>query len=83
MYYNYIKINKELLYKMDTRNNGKATSATRAKNKYRDKTYDRMELALPKGMKAQIIELVKQGKAVSNNAYVIAAIKEKMERESQ
>ena len=33
---------------MDTRNNGKATSATRAKNKYRDKTYDRMELALPK-----------------------------------
>ena len=42
-----------------------------------------MELALPKGMKAQIIELVKQGKAVSNNAYVIAAIKEKMERESQ
>lgn len=68
---------------MDTRNNGKATSATRAKNKYRDKIYDRMELALPKGMKAQIIELVKQGKAVSNNAYVIAAIKEKMERESQ
>ena len=67
--------------KIDTRNNGNATAATRAKNKYRDKKYDRMELALPKGMKAEIVERVKQGKADSNNAYVIAAIREKMERE--
>ncbi len=67
--------------KVDTRNNGKATAATRAKNKYKAKTYDRMELALPKGMKAQIVEQVQQGKAKSNNAYVIAAIIEKMERE--
>ena len=63
----------------DTKNGG--TAATRAKNKYRDKTYDRMELALPKGMKAQIVEKVKAGAAASNNAYVIEAIKEKMERE--
>ena len=67
--------------KADTRNNGNATAATRAKNKYRDKAYDRMELTLPKGMKAEIVELVEQGKADSNNAYVVAAIKEKMERE--
>lgn len=68
--------------KTDTRNNGNATAATRAKNKYRDKNYDRMELALPKGMKAEITELVNQGKADSNNAYVVAAVKEKMEREN-
>lgn len=67
--------------KIDTKNNGHATAATRAKNKYRDKKYDRMELTLPKGMKAEIMEIVKQGKANSNNAYVLAAIKEKMERE--
>lgn len=67
--------------KIDTRNNGAATAATRAKNKYRDKNYDRMELALPKGMKAEIAERVKEGKADSNNAYVVAAVREKMERE--
>ena len=43
--------------------------------------YDRMELALPKGMKAEIAERVKEGKADSNNAYVVAAVREKMERE--
>ena len=69
--------------KADTRNNGNATAATRAKNKYRDKTYDRMELTLPKGMKAEIVERVRQGKADSNNAYVVAAVKEKMERENE
>lgn len=68
--------------KVDTRNNGAATAATRAKNKYRDKNYDRMELTLPKGMKAEIVEKVKAGKADSNNAYVVAAVREKMEREN-
>lgn len=43
--------------------------------------YDRMELELPKGMKAEIAERVKEGKADSNNAYVVAAVREKMERE--
>lgn len=57
-------------------------AATIAKNKYRDKNYDRMELTLPKGMKADIAGLVEKGVASSNNAYVVSAIKEKMERES-
>lgn len=69
--------------KTDTRNNGNATAATRAKNKYRDKNYDRMELTLPKGMKTEIAERVKEGKADSNNAYVVAAVREKMERENE
>lgn len=63
------------------KNNGKSTAATRAKNKFRDKNYDRMELALPKGMKSEIAEQVKQGRADSNTAYVIAAVKEKMNRD--
>lgn len=66
-----------------TKRTGGSASATRAKNKYRDAHYDRMELALPKGLKAEIVEAVRQGKAASNNAYVIAAVQEKMEREKE
>lgn len=68
--------------KIDTRKSGNATAATRAKNKYRDKNYDRMELVLPKGMKMEIVEQVRQGKADSNNAYVVAAVREKMGRDN-
>lgn len=57
------------------------TSATRAKNKYKTKAYDRMELLLPKGTKEKIAELVKQGRASSNNNYVVTAVLEKMKRE--
>ena len=32
-------------------------AATVAKNKYRDKNYDRAELAMPKGMKAAVREV--------------------------
>ena len=56
-------------------------AATRAKRKYRDKTYDRMELSLPKGLKDEIADRVKAGKASSNTAYVVEAIREKMDRE--
>lgn len=66
--------------KTDTRNNGNATAATRAKNKYRDKNYDRMELALPKGMKAEIDKIAKEQGYSSRNEFVVAAINEKKER---
>lgn len=53
---------------------GKA--ATISKNKYRDKNYDRAELALPKGMKARIKEIAaEQGQTF--NSYIAEAIKEK------
>ena len=55
-------------------------AATRAKNKYRDNTYDRKELALPKGMK-DIIDAHAKKRGVSMNAYIIDAIVEKMEQE--
>jgi Arc/MetJ-type ribon-helix-helix transcriptional regulator len=41
-----------------------------------------MELTLPKGMKADITSLVEKGKASSNNAYVVEAVKEKYFRDT-
>lgn len=60
----------------------RGAAATAAKNKYRDKNYDRTELVLPKGMKADIKKLVDEGKASSNNAYVVEAVKEKYARDT-
>ncbi len=56
-------------------------AATAAKNKLRDKKYDRGELALPKGMKAKVKEAAKQ-QGQSFNAYVEQAIKERYLRET-
>lgn len=56
-------------------------AATVAKNKYRDKNYDRAELAMPKGMKATVREVAKrQGR--SFNDYVCEAIKEKVQQDT-
>ena len=46
-------------------------AATVAKNKYRDSNYDRMELAVPKGMKARIKEIAKAQGYSSQNNYVV------------
>lgn len=61
----------------------RGAAATKAKNKYRDLNYDRMELTLPKGMKEAVKERVAAGAAKSNNEYVTNAIREKMEREGE
>ena len=57
-------------------------AATVAKNKYRDSNYDRMELAVPKGMKARIKEIAKQQGYSSQNNYVVEAVKEKYQRDT-
>lgn len=57
-------------------------AATVAKNKYRDKNYDRMELAVPKGMKKIIEETAKEQGFSSKNSYVIEALKEKYKRDT-
>ena len=57
-------------------------AATAAKNKYRDSNYDRMELAVPKGMKARIKEIAKQQGYSSQNNYVVEAVKEKYQRDT-
>lgn len=56
-------------------------AATRAKNKFRDKAYDRMELTVPKGAKAVVIQAAKNVK-LSANAYVWEAIKEKYQKDT-
>lgn len=52
-------------------------SATTAKNKYRDKNYDRMELAVPKGMKSEIETAYKEMGYPSKNAFITDAVREK------
>lgn len=61
----------------------RGTAATKAKNKYRDNNYDRMEVTVPKGMKAAVEERVKEGAARSKNDYVVKALQEKMQREGK
>ena len=57
------------------------TAATRAKNKYRDKTYDRMEIVLPKGRKADLqIHSAAQGESL--NGFVNRAIDEAVVRDT-
>ena len=67
----------EEVYSLE-QSNGK--SSTRAKNKYRDKTYDRMEVTLPKGKKA-IIQAHAETQGESLNAYVCGAVDARMEKE--
>ena len=56
-------------------------AATKAKNKYRDKAYDRMELAVPKGLKA-IVETAAEERNLTKNAYIVEAIREKYKRDT-
>ena len=58
-------------------------AATRAKNKYRESNYDRMELTIPKGGKERIQGIAKKAGYNSCNAYILAAIEEKIEREKE
>jgi hypothetical protein len=54
--------------------------ATRAKNKYRDKTYDRMELVVPKGKKAEF-QAHAECRGESLNGFINRAADETMERD--
>ena len=57
---------------------GKA--ATRAKNKYKAKAYDRIEVVVPKGRKETIQDhAAAVGQSI--NAYVVQAVDERMERD--
>ena len=58
----------------------RGAAATAAKNKYRDGNYDRMELAVPKGMK-EAVRAAQAGYA-SFNSYIVAAVREKFLRDT-
>lgn len=57
-------------------------AAQRAVNKYMKENYDRVNLTMPKGKKEKIQEQA-DCKGMSVNAYINAAIDEKMERDSE
>lgn len=50
-------------------------AATKAKNEYTRKHYDRAEMILPKGVKAKI-EAAAKKQGMSRNEYILAAVKE-------
>lgn len=54
-----------------------ATARTRANRKYNEKSYDRIELTVPKGEKANIVAAAEKI-GMSMNSYIKAAICEKM-----
>lgn len=53
----------------------------RASNKWIAKTYDRINLTVPKGQK-EVIQTAAAAVGMSANAYIFAAVQEKMSRES-
>lgn len=66
--------------KPDTKNTGKATAATRAKNNFNSKAYDRLYPFVKAGEKAKI-ERAASAAGQSLNDYVVTAIYQRMERE--
>ena len=59
------------------------TAATRAKNKYNAKAYDRISIIVPAGEKDVMDGGIKKLGYASRNEFIVAAIKEKLEREKQ
>jgi len=60
----------------------RGAAATAAKNKYKAKNYDRMELAVPKGMKQALRAAAAQAGYTSFNSYIVDAVKEKFLRDT-
>lgn len=56
------------------------TPATKAKNKYNQKSYDRFILNLPKGEKERYKKVAEQA-GMSLSAYIIQALEEKIARD--
>lgn len=60
----------------------RGAAATAAKNKYRNKAYDRIEVVFPKGTKELIAQAVGELGYSSKNAFITTAVAEKYERET-
>lgn len=54
----------------------------KAVNKYMAKTYDRINLTVPKGQKA-VIQAHAQARGESTNSFIARAIQEQMERDAK
>lgn len=66
--------------KTDTKNNGKQSSATKAKNNFNSKNYDRLYPFVKAGNKVKI-ESAARAAGQSLNDYVVTAVYQRMERE--
>ena len=62
--------------------NKNSPARIRANNKYNAKAYDRISLAIPKGQR-EVIKAHAAACGESVNAFIIRAIKEAMQRDSQ
>jgi len=58
------------------------TARTKANRKYNEKAYDRVALTVPKGDKEKI-KAFAEGQGLSMNAFVNAAIQEKMSQHTK
>lgn len=56
------------------------TAQTVANNKYKAKTYDRIEVIVPRGRKEEI-KTFAQSQGKSTNGFIMEAVDEKMSRE--
>lgn len=68
--------------KPDTKNTGQQKAATKAKNTFNGKNYDRLYPFVKKGEKAKI-ERAATAAGQSLNDYVVTAVYQRMEREGQ
>lgn len=66
--------------KPDTKNTGKATAATKAKNNFNSKAYDRLYPFVKAGEKVKI-ERAAEKAGQSLNDYVVTAVYQRMKRE--
>ncbi len=66
--------------KSNTKNTGKQTAATRAKNTFNGKNYERLYPFVKAGNKAKI-EIAASAAGQSMNDYIITAVYQRMERE--
>ena len=57
-------------------------TSAEVKNRYNAKTYDRVEIVIPKGQKVEL-KAYAESKGESLNAFINRAIKEAMERNKQ
>jgi len=60
----------------------KRNPATRAKQKYNSANYDQVKLTVPKGQR-DVIDAAAERSGLSRNAFILEAIKEKMENQKE
>lgn len=73
-------MSREEKKKPDTKNTGNQTAATKAKNNFNSKNYDRLYPFVKAGNKAKI-ERAASAAGQSLNDYVVTAVYQRMERE--